>query len=229
MPGAWSNGYPWPALFPAAVTLATVASDGVVNAEERRTATLWQVGHEAALPGAVIQLYRDDVLVKSVTAAAGATSTAISMSGAEWGVDGQHQFKARMVDPTGGAGSWSVVSNVRVDTSPPAAVVVPVIAGDDRVNAVEKAAGVAIVIPHEAAQPGSVLQINRDGADLRTVSLSDASVTTTVTLLAADLGADGVHVFKFRMIDSAGNIGAWSSERRVLVDCLLYTSPSPRD
>ncbi|SHI45966.1 Ig-like domain (group 3) [Aureimonas altamirensis DSM 21988] len=225
--GAWSveQRVSVAGALPAAVTLATVASDGVVNAEERRSVTLWQVGHEAALSGAVIQLYRDDVLVKSVTAGAGSTSTAIPMSGAEWGADGQHQFKARMVDPTGGAGDWSVLSSIRVDTSPPAAVVVPIIAGDDRINAVEKAAGVPLVIPHELAQPGSMLQIYRDGVELRTVALSDASVSTTVTLLAEDVGADGVHVFKFRLVDGAGNLGAWSSERRVLVDTAADAAP----
>ncbi|QOG06192.1 hypothetical protein IGS74_16845 [Aureimonas sp. OT7] len=225
--GAWSveQRVSVAGALPAAVTLATVATDGIVNAEERRSVTLWQVSHEAALPGGVIQLYRDDVLLKSVTASAGSTSTAISMSGAEWGVDGQHQFKARMVDPTGGAGDWSVVSSVRVDTSPPAAVVVPVIAGDDRINAAEKATGVPLVIPHGAAQPGSMLQIYRDGAELRTVALSEASTTTTVTLLAADIGADGIHVFKFRLVDGAGNLGAWSSERRVLVDTVADGAP----
>ena len=225
--GAWSveQRVSVAGALPAAVTLATVATDGIVNAEERRSVTLWQASHEAALPGSVIQLYRDNVLLKSVTAITGATSTAISMAGAEWGMDGQHQFKARLVDPTGGAGEWSLVSDVRVDTSAPAAVVVPVIAGDDRVNAAEKADGVQFVIPHEAAQPGSVLQIYRDGAALRTVTLSDASVATTVTLLDADLGADGVHAFKFRLVDGAGNIGAWSSERRVLVDAVADAAP----
>ena len=204
----------------------TAVGDGNVNAAEKLGSTIVRISHEAATAGSVVQLWRDSDLVRSVSVSAGVRATAITLTGNDWGSEGEHAFKARLVDGAGNIGAWSAVQTVKVASAAPAAVTWGTLATDSMVNAAEKAAGVDVAIGHGAAETGARIEIYRDDRLVKTVDLTAGATSTTVSLTSSDWGSEGTHAFKARMVDGAGNAGAWSEVRSVLVDSLAPAASS---
>lgn len=208
-----------------AVHIQALAGDGIVNAVEKAAATSLTIEHDAATAGARIELYRDGVMVKSIIVEAGATSSQVSLSGTAWGADGDRVFKARMVDGAGTAGAWSENLVVKVDTVGPNAVNLPVIATDDKINAAELAATTLVPVTHEAGTAGAVLEVYVDGTLLKTVTVAAGATATNIPMTGGDWGIDGTHAVKVRMVDGAGNPGAFGMEKRILVDTVANAAP----
>lgn len=96
----------------------SISTDNYVNAAEKAAATTMAFSHTAATAGEKLNLYIDGVLAKTVTMTAAATSTNISLSGADWGSsDGVNSLTARIEDAAGNLGSASAPKSVTVDTA----------------------------------------------------------------------------------------------------------------
>ena len=199
--GAWSTNASYSAdtATPAAAELPVIAGDDQVSAAEKAQSTAVIVRHGLAMSGSRVELMRDDVVVKTVTLAAAASSTSISLTGADWGSDGAHAFKARLIDAAGNEGEWSAVRSVTVASTLPEAPVLGVFAGDGMVNAAERIAASTLSVSHDAASAGAQLELYRGSTLVRRVAMTTGATSTNLQLSGMDWG------------------------------CLLYTSPSPRD
>ena len=91
--------------------------DDTINLQRKQSVTLVRAEHGELATGTRLELWRDNVRVRSVVVASNASSTTFSLSGADWGADGTRTFKVRTIAPgTGVAGAWSASETVLVDT-----------------------------------------------------------------------------------------------------------------
>ncbi|KAA0972251.1 hypothetical protein FPY71_03865 [Aureimonas fodinaquatilis] len=205
---------------PEKVTLSAISTDNRINALEKAAQTAITITHEEAAAGSRLEIQRDGGTIAFVDVAEGAESTSISLTGVQWGMDGARAFKVRMIDGAGNVGQWSDVASVLVDTRAPTAVTLSAISGNDGVNASEREGNIEVAIRHEAASEGSYLELYRNDQFWKSLAVATGSVSNAITLVAEDWGVDGNYEVKARLVDGAGNEGAWSRPRTVSVDSI---------
>lgn len=112
----------------------------------------------------------------------------------------------------GGGGGGGSSGAAPADTTPPAAPVVNTVAGDDRVNALEKANGITIT---GTAEAGSTVSVTL-GTSTRTAVASTGGAWS-VDFAAAQIPADGAVSVLATARDGAGNVSAQTS-RAIVID-----------
>ena len=129
------------------MTDISLTLDDVVNLQRKQSVSLVTAEHGALAAGTRLELWRDNVRVRSVVVGNNAVSTTFSLSGADWGADGTRSFKVRTIAPgTGAAGAWSAEESVLVDTRPPSRPTILSVSGDNKVNASERSADIPVVV-----------------------------------------------------------------------------------
>jgi large repetitive protein len=192
--------------------------DNLVNQSEKVGLTNLVFTHAAAQTGDELLLYVDGVEQSRRTMVASATSTTVSLSGAEWGVDGGHSITAQVVralpDGTLTTSVFSVPKVVEVDSRIAAGVHTLVVINDAGVAGLLDAGDKLLITFNEPVGPsGTVLGLPSAfgvGATATAVGgFSGTSLTWEVTLgtsPSASLSGQSVTISGLR--DNAGNTGS---------------------
>jgi len=114
-------------------------------------------------------------------------------------------------------------SNLTVDASPPAAPIINVVAGDDVINAAERAAGVVV---SGSAEAGSRVSVALGGVALTTTAGTDGA--WAVTFAAAQITGAGLASVSAAAVDAAGNTGP-TSTRQVVLETAIPGAPTITD
>jgi large repetitive protein len=102
----------------AATPPSSISTDNNVNSTEKAASISIVFTTPAAVNGDNLLVYRDGVLVKTQAMTTGSTSTAVSLTGNDWGtVDGTVGITTRIQDAAGNLSVASSVKPVTVDTS----------------------------------------------------------------------------------------------------------------
>ena len=128
---------------------------------------------------------------------------------------------ANVVDTGGGSALANAVFTMTDivaagQATPPASI-----STDNYVNATEKAASTSVAFSHAASTAGDKLNLYVDGIFLKSVAMTTAATSTSVSLSGTDWGSDGTHSLNVRIEDAAGNLGTASTPKSVMVDTAL--------
>ncbi|MEN9762075.1 MAG: hypothetical protein RI906_1901, partial [Pseudomonadota bacterium] len=189
----------------------------------------------AAVVGDTVVLLNGGVQVgKKLISAADLTAGFVDLQ-PEYDIrDGVVSFSAQVVDragnssPAPGAGSAVPVAQVQIftgvttpiDTTAPVAPTIDVIAGDNKINAAERAANSGVTLSGTAENNATVLVSWGSGGTARQASLkADASGNWSYPLTAADYRSLGVEaVISAVAVDAAGNRSPASAPITLQVD-----------
>ncbi|MFJ2715170.1 type I secretion C-terminal target domain-containing protein [Pseudomonas sp. NPDC087346] len=198
---------------PATVNPIASTTADVINGAETAMVYNLGFGHTAASAGDMLLLYRDGVFFKQVAATTGATSTAFSMTGSDWGGDGPHTFSARMQDSAGNLSGFSAIKKVDVDTTfHPVVSAMYATVDVGQANVPDAGDVIRIVFDSPASLQNSSLDssIFGMGATVTAVgAVKGYSSTWNITLgSGADAAMANKAVTFTGLTDSAGNTGA---------------------
>lgn len=184
---------------PTAPVIEPVATDGTVNGAEAAAGyTVTGTGEAGATVVVSISAATPGGAEKSATVGRDGTWS-VTFGSAEVPEDGTHSIEARQTDALGNA-SDTTTGSFTVDTAATAQPSISTIAGDNVINAAEKAAGVDVTGTAEANASVAVTF----GATTKTVTAAaDGSYTANFT--EAELPGDGRTVVKAVATDAVGN------------------------
>jgi hypothetical protein len=115
--------------------------------------------------------------------------------------------------------SPSTRSSLTVDASPPPAPIINVVAGDDVINAAERAAGVTV---SGTAEAGSRVAVALGGVALSATAGADG--TWAVTFAASQISGTGLSTVSAAAVDAAGNTGP-TTTRQVVLETVVPGAP----
>ncbi len=200
-------------LSPAAPVVTDVAGDNIVNAAEA---------------GAGIEVNGTAGAGLSVSVTLGkATTTVTADSAGAWHAvfapgdspaDGAATVSAVVTD-AGGTVSRAGTLAIKIDTTAPDAPVIAAIAGDDVINASEKASGVTITGTAGAGETVDVVL----GTTTHTAT-ADGNGAWSVDFASAEIPADGAASVSASVTDAAGNTGV-AGTRDIVIDSQPPAAP----
>ncbi|MGE4242410.1 Ig-like domain-containing protein [Ramlibacter sp.] len=199
---------------PAAPTIATIAGDDAIDASEAGSAIAG-----TAEAGATVSLTLGAGNVRTVTADGSGnwTYTLVAADIMAMG-QGTETISVTAADATGNV-SPATTRTITIDTDVPGTSTIAVVAGDDRIAASEKTAGVTISGTTEA---NASVSIAFGSTTLTTTA--DASGQWSQAFTSAQIPADGTHTVSVTATDTSGNVGA-TVTRSVVVDTGLPSAP----
>ena len=195
--------------------LNTVASDNRINAAEAAAGIVLSGTAEA---GSLISATLAGVS-RTATAAANGTWS-LTYGSAQLPADGWASLTVTSSDAAGNVSS-AATRQLLVDTTAPQTQTLQAVAGDNRINAAEAAAGIQFSGTTEA---GAVVQVRWDGSSMGT-AVADAQGLWALNLAAAALPADGDRNLLISASDAAGNVSA-SLSRSINLDRLAPSTPT---
>ncbi|HYF57530.1 MAG TPA: Ig-like domain-containing protein, partial [Burkholderiaceae bacterium] len=199
---------------PAAPTVLAVATDDRVNAAEKSGGVVVSGTAEA---GSTVAVAWGAVTRTAVAAADGTWS--VDFSAGQIPSDLVPQLTATATDAAGNA-SGTTVRAVAIDTAPPGLPSVAMVAGDDVVNAAERAAGVSV---SGTAEPGSTVVVDWGTATRNAVA--SAGGTWTTSFAPGYVPNENATQIFVSATDAAGNAGPAGS-RPVSVDTVAPAAPT---
>jgi hypothetical protein len=203
---------------PGAPKLARESDSGSLDNDAITKVTKPVISGSGAEARATIELYDSGVLLAKTTADAdGAWSIAAGTLSA-----GLHSLTAKQIDAAGNASVQSALLNLRIDTTPPAALSAPTLDADSDSGA-SSTDGItnlkSLTIRGAGAEANAAIDVY-DGATLLGHSIAGADGAWSYR--TADL-LDGVHVLTAKQTDLAGNLGATSTALNVTIDTVAPT------
>jgi hypothetical protein len=198
---------------PGAPKLARESDSGSLDNDAITKVTNPVISGSGAEARATIELYDGGALLAKTTAGAdGAWSIAAGTLSA-----GLHSLTAKQIDAAGNASVQSALLNLRIDTTPPAALSAPTLDADSDSGA-SPTDGItnlkSLTIRGAGAEANAAIDVY-DGATLLGHTIAGAGGAWSYR--TADL-LDGVHVLTAKQTDLAGNIGAASAALNVTID-----------
>ncbi|WP_348256328.1 cadherin domain-containing protein [Leptolyngbya sp. PL-A3] len=173
------------------------------------------LANTGAVPGNRIRLFNGSTQIATLTINAthiAAGSVAITPATL---MQGSYSITATITDAAGNQSLASTPRTFTIDTTAPADPVLNVVAGDNRINAAEKGAGVTV---SGTAEVNSTVNITWGTTTLATTA--DASGNWSRNFTSVQIPADGTTTLSVRAIDAAGNPSA-PITRSILVDTIV--------
>jgi large repetitive protein len=160
-----------------------------------------------AEPNSVVNLFDRNGNYKGTADADGSGNWSMD---ATVGQDGSYSFKAKATDQAGNVSTWSNTRYVRVDTqapAPPSIIYYPTYVRENQEIDFEGTAEPTVW------SPGTRVELF-DGSDHK--GTTDANPTSGIWIIEdAYLGEAGLHYFRARATDLAGNVSPWSDAATV--------------
>ena len=181
------------------INSVVVAGDDKVNATEINSLVAVSGTTTDAEEGREISLNIGGKTATAQVAADGSFTADIDLSGLS--TDGTYTLSADVSDAAGNAAD-QFSGSVLVDTTKPSVDSV-VVAGDDKVNAVEIESAVAVSGTTTDAEEGREISLNIGGEMATAQVAADGSFTTDVDL--SNLSTDGTYTLSADVSDAAGN------------------------
>lgn len=193
---------------PAAPTINSVTADDRVNSTEKTAGVTVSGSGE---PGGKVVLIWGTVTTPEIEIDTNGNWTTI-FPNTQVPSDGLTTLRAYAIDAAGNIGP-ETSRNVTVDTVAPAAPIISLVSGDDRINAAEKSAGVTI---SGSAEANATVTLTW-GSTTRSAVVNGTG-NWSMTLNSSEIPNDGVApTLSVSQRDVAGNVGA-ARTRTVTVD-----------
>jgi uncharacterized delta-60 repeat protein len=200
---------------PAALALRAADDTGASSTDGRTSKAVFTVTGTGEAGAKVDILDGQGAVIKSGVVGSNGTF-AVEVTRPE----GSNNLSARLTDAAGNIGAAGSGIVVIVDTTPPTAPVVGTVAGDNRINAAEKAAGVVIPLAGVEASAATSITVtgNDAAAPANPLTLVVPFVGGVPTLDAALLArfANGTLTIRATQTDAAGNKSAVATAVLVL-------------
>jgi len=138
--------------------------------------------------------------------------------------DQPYYWRVRTWDAAGNYGSWTSIESFTVDTVAPAAPTLT--------SPTNGAFSTSQTVDFYWSSVSGASQYTWERSDTVTFDIVRSTATFGGTSLQAVLGSDGIHYWRVKALDSAGNIGSWSSVWSITVDTVppgIPTLLSPAD
>ena len=193
--------------------IGTIALGGSTN---DGTPTLAGTLSSALTTGQTIHVFRNAVDITPAGVTAASTSWTFTDNTDSFVSGTTYSYTARVQDSTT-TGSFSAAYTMVFDTTAPATPVIGVVAGNDIVDATEKAAGVAVT---GSAETGSTVSVTWGTTTVTGVASAGAY---SITFSAAQIPVDGTYTVTATATDAAGNVSTVASHAGVQVS----TAPPP--
>ena len=210
------------------ITQGPIAEGGTTN---DTTPTLSGTLSAALGTSEVLRVYRDGVLAGNATV--NATTWAWSHTFATpLSANGAYVFTAAVVDGAGNSGTSSVARSMVLDATAPTQTVTisSVIDNRDPVQGAIAAGGrtndtTPTISGSLSAAPGTaeVLRVYRDGVTAGNAKVNSTNLTWSYTP-ATPLNANGTYAFTAAVVDGAGNVGALTATRLMVLDAPISTA-----
>ena len=210
------------------ITQGPIADGGTTN---DTTPTLSGMLSAALGTSEVLRVYRDGVLAGNATV--NATTGAWSHTFATpLSANGAYVFTAAVVDGAGNSGTSSVARSMVLDATAPTQTVTisSVIDNRDPVQGAIAAGGrtndtTPTISGSLSAAPGTaeVLRVYRDGVTAGNAKVNSTNLTWSYTP-ATPLNANGTYAFTAAVVDGAGNVGALTATRLMVLDAPISTA-----
>ncbi len=206
---------------PVAPVILRIDPDSGRAGDDRITSATLPVISGTAEPGSMVTLRQIESgwVVQVLAGADGIWSADFSAHGPL--ADGGWTFRATATDLAGNTSELSLPLSIQIDTSAPAVPALTGLLQDSGRDATDRVTNNNLPGLQGLAEPGSIVVVELDGAEVDW-TVADASGRWSVDLASHAL-AEGVHAFRLRGVDVAGNESNWSASLPITTD---YTNPA---
>ncbi|MGG5219209.1 Ig-like domain-containing protein, partial [Rahnella variigena] len=197
-----------------ALTINTVSTDDVINAQEHQQNLMISGGSTGVPAGGLVTVEIDGHSYTAAVDANGNWSVGVPANVVSTLTDGSYTVSASVKDAAGNDGS--ITHDVTVDTIAPV-LTINTVAADDVINAIEK--GEALTVSGTSnGTDGSVITLNLNGQNY-TATVSNGAWTLNVPASDVAKLGEADYTLTASSTDAAGNTG--SATHDVLVDSSL--------
>ncbi|MBA5249579.1 MAG: hypothetical protein FE834_08670, partial [Gammaproteobacteria bacterium] len=150
-------------------------------------------------------------------------------------IDRTYVIKAKVIDKAGNPSGFSATHTITIDTSAPTAPSItrieddvdPItgnIANNGKTN--DTTPTVQVNLTGTGADAGSTVELYDDTTKIGTATLTARHITNNSVDIVTDLLTNGkTYDIKAKVIDKAGNVGAWSDTYEITIDTEAPTKP----